>query len=349
MFNNIIFDWSGTLVDDLPLVLDATNRVLSHYQVALLTRAEFRAKFRLPYSEFYDETLPGVELKELEAHFRDHFNRSKERVEALPHCHEILQKCQERGTRCFILSSMDADAFNQQAKELDLLNFFEACYAGVLDKREKIGEILDAHQLDPRHTAFVGDMEHDVVTAHHAGITAVALLTGYSDAAQLAAAGPDIIVRDLLALENFLGRGKQVPRENGLRVVPTVGALIQHTETGELLLIKTHKWSGKWGIPGGKIEPGESTHEALTRELEEETGLKVFDPTFACVQDCVQSEEFYRPAHFLLLNYLAKATSREVTLNHEAEEFRWVSPSAALQMDLNAPTRSLIELTMRST
>jgi len=47
MFNNIIFDWSGTLVDDLGPVLEATNAVLGRYGVAALDREGFRRTFRL--------------------------------------------------------------------------------------------------------------------------------------------------------------------------------------------------------------------------------------------------------------------------------------------------------------
>ena len=47
MIRNIIFDWSGTLVDDLPGVFKATNYILEQAGVATLTLAEFRAEFEL--------------------------------------------------------------------------------------------------------------------------------------------------------------------------------------------------------------------------------------------------------------------------------------------------------------
>jgi len=90
MFRNLIFDWSGTLVDDLPPVLDATNHVLSVYGLPVMDREEFRRRFRLPYRSFYEEMLPGVPLEELEVHFRRAFADSKSPVTVLPHAREKL-------------------------------------------------------------------------------------------------------------------------------------------------------------------------------------------------------------------------------------------------------------------
>ncbi len=53
MIRNLIFDWSGTLVDDLPSVLLAVNGMLGSVGSAGLTRDEFKARFRLPYTEFF--------------------------------------------------------------------------------------------------------------------------------------------------------------------------------------------------------------------------------------------------------------------------------------------------------
>ena len=67
---------------------------------------------------------------------------------------------------------------------------------------------------------------------------------------------------------------------------------------GQVLMVRTDKWSGKWGIPGGKIEYGESSEDALRREIAEETNLAISDIEFVLAQDCIRSEEFYRPEHF---------------------------------------------------
>ncbi|MEZ5385666.1 MAG: NUDIX domain-containing protein, partial [Prosthecobacter sp.] len=126
--------------------------------------------------------------------------------------------------------------------------------------------------------------------------------------------------------------------------VSTVGALILNSRS-ELLLIRTHKWSHRWGIPGGKIKRGETCGEALVREIEEETALAIRDIEFVMVQDCIEPPEFQRSAHFLLLNYVARCADENprVVLNEEAQSFQWQPLDEALRMDLNIPTRILIE------
>ncbi len=336
MFKNLIFDWSGTLVDDMGPVIEATNAVLGIYGIAPYDREGFRRSFRLPYREFYAEVLPGVALEELEAHFRPAFDGATSLVTVLPHAREKLEWAKTRGLRMFILTSMDADAFARQLEEFGMKGFFEATYAGVLDKRDLIAHILDTHSLAKNETAFVGDMTHDVETAKHGGISSIAVLTGYHHAEVLAAVRPDITVPDLGVLVEMLDKRKAD------RPVATVGALI-HDGAGKILMIRTHKWSDTWGIPGGKIERGETSEDALKREIMEETALEISDIRFVMVQDCIDSPEFFRREHFLLLNYIAETYSNTVTLNDEAEEFAWVNMDEAMALNLNTATKVLLD------
>jgi phosphoglycolate phosphatase-like HAD superfamily hydrolase/ADP-ribose pyrophosphatase YjhB (NUDIX family) len=337
MFRNLIFDWSGTLVDDLGPVIEATNAVLGIYDVAPLDREGFRRRFRLPYREFYTEVLPHIPLEELEAHFRPAFDAALTPVTVLPHAREKLEWCAALGIRTFVLTSMDSTAFERQLDAFGFRGLFEATYSGVLDKREVIHRILETHGLDPAETAFVGDMTHDVETARHGGVASIAVLTGYNHPELLAQVRPDFTVPDLGVLRDLLDRR----RSPASRPIATVGALI-HDDSGRVLMIRTHKWGHRWGIPGGKIRLGESSTDALRRELMEETALEIDDIRFVMVQDSIDSPEFMRPEHFILLNYLAHAMGTDVHLNDEAEEFQWLTATEALELDLNQPTRVLL-------
>ncbi len=355
MIRNIIFDWSGTLVDDLPAVWRATNHVFARAGVAELTLEQFRAEFCLPFTGFYNRHVPHVALPQLEEWFHGHFRQVQDLVGELPHARAFLQFCRHHRLRTFLLSTVHRDHFAVQAAATGLGEFLDRPYIEVLDKRTKIRDILRENDLHPRETLFIGDMQHDIETAQHGGIHSCAVLTGYNRLEQLRAAGPDLIVEHLGELRELLERdglefGPKTPAPNTVsaeRPVATVGALVFNASR-RVLMIRTQKWSNLWGIPGGKIKTGETSEAALRREIKEETGLDIAGIRFVLVQDCIHSREFYRDAHFILLNYACDCAGEpEVKLNGEAQEFRWVTVKEALAMALNSPTRVLLTTIMK--
>jgi phosphoglycolate phosphatase len=351
VIRNVIFDWSGTLVDDLPAVLGATNRALRDLGFPELTRDEFRARFRLPFEEFYRELRSAIPLAELETRFHAHFEALQSTVTALPHAREFLEFCQQQGLRTLVLSTLPERYYATQSALHGFGAYLDHPFPGVRDKRLRIVEILHSLGLQPKETLFIGDMQHDVEAARHGGVWSCAVLTGYNRLEQLRASEPDLIVE-------HLGELRAILKRNGMHLGPlvdgallaaetlpvaTVGALI-FDEAGQVLMVRTQKWSNRWGIPGGKIKRGETAMEALHRELKEETNLEVSDVRFVMVQDCIDSKEFYRQAHFILLNYTAlRRGSDPVQLNDEAQEFRWVALEEARRLPLNQPTQVLIE------
>jgi phosphoglycolate phosphatase len=348
MLRNIIFDWSGTLVDDLPAVWQATNYVLAQAERPEMSLEQFRAEFCLPFTIFYERHTPHVPLPQLEDWFHSRFRQVQDSVCALPHAREFLEFCRAANLRTFLLSTVHRDHFAVQSAVTGFGPYLDKPYLNVWDKREKIHEILEENVLAPDETLFIGDMQHDIETARHGGIHSCAVLTGYNTLDQLRAAEPDLIVE-------HLGELREVLQQNDLHLKPqtkrfeerhppivTVGGLIFNA-AGQVLMVRTHKWSNLWGIPGGKIKWGEASVAALRREIKEETGLAVTDIEFVMAQDCIHSKEFYRDAHFVLLNYTCRcAGAPSVKLNDEAREFRWVAPAEAVAMPLNQPTRALL-------
>jgi phosphoglycolate phosphatase-like HAD superfamily hydrolase/ADP-ribose pyrophosphatase YjhB (NUDIX family) len=346
MIRNMILDWSGTLVDDLPAVWEASNHVLRQAGRPAWTLDQFRTEFRLPVREHYERLFPGWAPAELEGWFHERFREVQHQVTVLPHARDFLEFCRDRGCRVTILTTVPEPYFQAQAKALGLDQLFQEAWSGVDDKRIRLSEVLSRGRLEPRETVMVGDMEHDIEAARAGGVWSCAVLTGYNRLRQLRASGPDLIVEHLGELQGRLERQAMEVREIGgtsRMPVPTVGALIRHG-TERWLMVRTRKWSDLWGIPGGKIKYGETSETALRREILEETGLEVRNVRFVLVQDCVESTEFYRPEHFLLLNYVCEcAGPADVRLDDEAQEHRWVTTEEALELALNTPTRVLLE------
>lgn len=204
MIQNVLFDWSGTLVDDLPAVLSATNHVLKQAGLEEFTLERFRAEFCLPFKSFYDRVTPHIPLPQLEEWFHAHFKQAQDSVVELPHARQFLNVCRKRQIRMFVLSTVHPDHFGLQASVTGFKEYFEVPYSGVLDKQAKIRPLLEENQLRPEETLFVGDMRHDIDTAHHGGVHSCAVLTGYTPREQLELSEPDLIVAHLGELECLL-------------------------------------------------------------------------------------------------------------------------------------------------
>ncbi|OGO78216.1 MAG: hypothetical protein A3K41_04035 [Chloroflexi bacterium RIFOXYD12_FULL_57_15] len=123
---------------------------------------------------------------------------------------------------------------------------------------------------------------------------------------------------------------------------PTVGAFIFNAK-GELLLLQSHKWPGRYVVPGGHVELGERLEEAVVREAKEETGLDVRDLEFINFQQFIYDPAFWKKRHFIFFDYACQTDGTNVQLNDEAEGFVWAEPHEALTMELDTYTRRSVE------
>ena len=129
---------------------------------------------------------------------------------------------------------------------------------------------------------------------------------------------------------------------------PTVGALIFNQE-GKLFLMKSHKWRGKWVVPGGHIELGESMEAALRREVREETALDVYDIEFLCFQEFVFDEAFWKRRHFIFFDFACRTDGSDVTLNDEGQAYVWAFPTEALALPIEPYTEYAIRAYLQRT
>jgi nucleoside triphosphatase len=127
---------------------------------------------------------------------------------------------------------------------------------------------------------------------------------------------------------------------------PTVGVFI-FNQKGEILLLESHKWPGAYVVPGGHVELGERLEEAAVREAREETGLDIYDLEFIHFQQFIYDPAFWKQRHFIFFDFAAKTDSVNVVLNDEAQNYIWVEPEEALNLELDSYTRTSIEIYLK--
>ena len=112
---------------------------------------------------------------------------------------------------------------------------------------------------------------------------------------------------------------------------------------GEVLIVRSSKWSNKYTVPGGHIKLGERAEDAIKREVKEETGLDVYSVELLLVQQAIYPARYYKHEHFVFLDYLCKSLDSKVKLDgRELQEYVWIKPDEALRLDLEDYTRNFV-------
>lgn len=133
--------------------------------------------------------------------------------------------------------------------------------------------------------------------------------------------------------------------------VVATGAIIEYgsglrKKEKEILLVKTHKWGGRYSIVGGKVRRNERLSDALLREVREETGLKGSVGAHLCTFDQIKNSGYYQrgTSHIFVDNVVA-VSKKLVRLNDEAQEYVWMPARAALRdLDIEPNAQHTLEL-----
>lgn len=132
-------------------------------------------------------------------------------------------------------------------------------------------------------------------------------------------------------------------REDPARPVAAAGGIVLRGDAVLLIRRGVEPYAGRWSLPGGAVELGEEVHEALVREVAEETGLRVEPVALVGVYDRIVREGERIRYHYVLVDYLCRYVSGEPRAGTDAEEARWVALTDLDAYDLTSVTRQAIE------
>jgi ADP-ribose pyrophosphatase YjhB (NUDIX family) len=112
---------------------------------------------------------------------------------------------------------------------------------------------------------------------------------------------------------------------------------------GKVLLVRRARSPGKgfYSLPGGRVEFGESLHQALAREVDEETGLRIDIVGLVGWREVLPGAS--GGGHYVIMSFAARWAGREPVLNEEHDDFKWLEPSAFGDLKLTGGLLEVIE------
>ncbi len=191
-FDTVIWDFNGTLIDDLDLVVRTVNTQLTKRDLSPLTADAYRDVFGFPVEDYYRRigvTFEDETMSDLSADFFADY------APALKDCslHEgvldTLNQVKARGMRQYVLSAMEEGMLRSMICHLGIDHFFDGIYG--LTHQEGDSKILRARDLsrdfaiDSGTALFIGDTAHDAEVAEELGMSIALISNGHQSPERL--------------------------------------------------------------------------------------------------------------------------------------------------------------------
>ncbi len=184
--NTILWDWNGTLLDDVQMCVDFINVVLEKRDLPLLTVETYRQVFGFPVKDYYEKIGFDFSSEDFETPAKAFMDLYYERLpETLlfPCVEEVLEHFKRKGFRQFIVSAMEHDSLVETLKERKIDSYFEAVsgidniYAG--GKTEMARNFIRRMGGEPQQMIFIGDTLHDLEVAQSIGVEPLLVASGH--------------------------------------------------------------------------------------------------------------------------------------------------------------------------
>jgi phosphoglycolate phosphatase len=215
---NIIWDWNGTLLNDMNICIDIMNTMLANRAIPLITADLYREVFTFPVRDYmvsigFDFSKEPFNTPADE--FVIQYDTKYKEAGLFSGVRTSLRRFRTEGYRQYILSAQEQTLLSRTVCHYELTGYFEAL-TGTADnyafsKIETGRQMMKDLGLVRSETIMVGDTVHDFEVASSMGIRCLLVSHGHQSPARLRATGAPV-VDSLSEIPLHLGTGSALTR-----------------------------------------------------------------------------------------------------------------------------------------
>ena len=207
---HIIWDWNGTIIDDVELCVEIINELLSEQGLPQIGLKTYRNIFVFPVKEYYRQLgfdLNKISFEQIGQKFIELYNQRRDSLQLQPGVTDLLERLQQAGKLQTLISARRQQSLEQDVKLFGLERYFDNII-GLDDdlargKEQLVKQYFDMYGLEPQKTLFIGDTDHDLEIAKAQGAHYFLVSNGHNSAWRLMARTP-FVYANLYLLTDFL-------------------------------------------------------------------------------------------------------------------------------------------------
>jgi len=211
-YNHIIWDWNGTLFDDVKLCADIMNVLLTQESLPNISVQKYKSIFTFPVIDYYKIAGHTFEKKSFELlgkQFMDEYELRKDNCQLYPGVTELLTELQSKNIKQYLLSAYEQNSLNNILSHFGITNYFNQIIG--LDNIYAGGKSHLAHDLALKirsngtagNILLIGDTIHDYEVAEEINADCILISHGHQDEERLLKLGI-LVVKDFIELSNLL-------------------------------------------------------------------------------------------------------------------------------------------------
>lgn len=200
MYDTIIWDWNGTLLDDLDLSIKAVNVLLKERDLPTLTLNRYKDIFGFPVINYYEKAGFDFSKEPFEIPARQYvklYASGESDLKLFPDVVDTLSFFKDNNYRQIVLSAMKEDNLRKMISNAGISHFFDSIF-GIKDNyaREKVSigkQVVENLNLNPEKCLMIGDTLHDAEVAEQCGFDCILYSGGHVAKQRLETTGFKII------------------------------------------------------------------------------------------------------------------------------------------------------------